>query len=127
TVSNGLHRQVFGFLPYWELSDRSTTLNYGLLSTIAYFSVGVDQSGNLLRRNPDGSVSVGWSGWTSSKLTSVINAAHSTGTRVVITLTMFAWTTGQAATQSAFLGSATARANLARQAAAAVRDRGADG
>ena len=123
----GLTRQVFGFLPYWELSGASTKLNYDVLSTIAYFSVGADSKGNLRKKNSDGSTSTGWGGWTSSSLTSVINTAHSHGTRVVLTLSVFAWTTSQASVQKALLGSSTARLNFARQAAAAVRDRGADG
>jgi spore germination protein YaaH/flagellar hook assembly protein FlgD len=127
TAGSRLLRHVFGFLPYWELSDSSTSLNYELLSTIAYFSVGADPAGNLLKRNPDGSTTVGWSGWTSARLTDVITAAHRNGTRVVLTISMFAWTTGQRDRQAALLGSPAARLNLARQAAAAVRDRGADG
>ena len=39
----GLRRQVFGFLPYWELSGASGKVNYDVLSTIAYFSVGADR------------------------------------------------------------------------------------
>ena len=59
TVSRG---DVFGFLPYWELSDSSAVLNYPTLSTIAYFSVGVDRSGNLVKKNSDGTTSTGWGG-----------------------------------------------------------------
>jgi spore germination protein YaaH len=120
-----LRRQVFGFLPYWEVN--SAVLDYELLSTIAYFSVGADANGNLLKTNSDGSTTTGWGGWTSSRLTSIINAAHLKGTRVVLTISVFAWSTGQAALQGALLGNPTARLNLARQAAAAVRARGADG
>ena len=123
----GLRREVFGFLPYWELTDSSTTLDWEKLSTIAYFGVGTTAAGDLLRRNRDGSTTVGWSGWTSSKLTSVIDDAHAHGTRVVLTVQSFAWTSSGVKTQRALLGSPTARANLARQIAAAVRDRGADG
>jgi spore germination protein YaaH len=120
-----LRRQVFGFLPYWEVND--AVLNYDVLSTIAYFSVGADKYGNLLKKNSDGSTTTGWGGWTSSRMTTIINAAHSKGTRVVLTLSVFAWSSGQAALQGALLGSSTARLNLAKQAAAAVRARGADG
>ncbi len=126
-AATDLRRQVFGFLPYWELSDGSTRLNYQLLSTIAYFGVGADASGDLRKRNGNGSISTGWSGWTSARLGSIIKAAHKRHTRVVLTVQSFAWTTNQAADQSALLGSAGARLNLARQIAAAVRDRGADG
>ncbi len=124
---NGLRREIFGFLPYWELSDSSTTLDYAKISTIAYFGVGAAANGNLERTNKDGSTTVGWSGWTSSKLTSIINAAHQRHTRVVLTVQSFAWSTGGATKQKALLGSATARANLARQIATTIRDRGADG
>ena len=127
SAAAGLRRQVFGFLPYWEVSGSASTLHYDDLSTIAYFSVGADKLGNLLKKNSDGSTTTGWGGWTSSSLTTTINAAHSHGTRVVLTLSVFAWTTGEAAVQQALLGSSTARLNLAKQAVAAVRDRGADG
>jgi spore germination protein YaaH len=120
-----LRKEVFGFLPYWEVN--SAFLDYELLSTIAYFSVGADRNGNLLRTNTDGSLTTGWGGWTSSRMTSIINAAHSKGTRVVLTLSVFAWSSGQAAVQGALLGNPSARLNLARQAADAVRARGADG
>jgi spore germination protein YaaH/flagellar hook assembly protein FlgD len=126
-AATNLFREVFGFLPYWELSDSSTTLDYNVISTIAYFSVGSDRNGNLLKKNSDGTTTTGWGGWTSSRLTNVINAAHQRGTRVVLTITMFAWTESQKTAQGALLGNPTARLNLARQAAAAVRDRGADG
>ncbi len=122
-----LRRQVFGFLPYWELNDGSTRLDYGLLSTIAYFGVGADGSGNLRKRTADGSKSVGWAGWTSSRMTSIIQAGHRRGTRIVLTVQAFAWTANQARIQSALLGNPAARQRLARQLAAAIRDRGADG
>ena len=120
-----LRRQVMGFLPYWEVSD--AVLDYELLSTIAYFSVGSDKYGNLLKTDPDGTPTTGWGGWTSSRMTSIINSAHTKGTRVVLTISVFAWSSGQAALQGALLGNPTARQNLAVQAADAVRARGADG
>lgn len=123
----GLRREVFGFLPYWELTDASTTLDWEKLSTIAYFGVGAAANGNLEIKDKDGATTVGWSGWTSSKMTSVISAAHANNTRVVLTIQSFAWSSGGVTKQKALLGSSKARANLARQVAAAVRDRGADG
>ena len=102
-----LRREVMGFLPYWEVND--AVLDYEVLSTIAYFSVGADRNGNLLKANADGTPTTGWRGWTSSRLTSIINAAHAKGTRVVLTISVFAWTSGQAALQGALLGSPTAR------------------
>jgi spore germination protein YaaH/flagellar hook assembly protein FlgD len=125
-AASRLRRQVFGFLPYWELSGASK-LNDDLLSTIAYFSVGADKAGNLRKRNANGTRTTGWAGWTSAAMTSVIDQAHRHGTRVVLTVSVFAWTTTQATVQRALLGSSSARLTFARQVAAAVRDRGADG
>ena len=48
----GLRREVFGFLPYWELADSSTRLDWEKLSTVAYFGVGADGTGNLQKRDP---------------------------------------------------------------------------
>lgn len=127
SVAAGLRRQVFGFLPYWELSGATSKLNLDVLSTVAYFSVGAYGNGDLKKTNADGSLTTGWAGWTSSSMTSVINAAHQRGTRVVLTLSVFAWTSTQVTVQRTLLGSAAARLNFAQQAAAAVRDRGADG
>jgi spore germination protein YaaH len=123
----GLKREVFGFLPYWEVSDSSTTIDYAKISTIAYFGVGAAANGSLEKTNKDGSTTTGWNGWTSSALTNVINQAHQNQTRVVLTIQSFAWSAGGATKQKALLGSSTARAALARNIAVAVRDRGADG
>jgi spore germination protein YaaH len=125
--ASGLRREVFGFLPYWEMTDRSTTLDWRTLSTVAYFSVGCNANGSLAKRNPDGSATTGWAGWTSSKMTSIIDAAHAHHTRVVLTVSCFAWSSSGARVQAAILRSSTARATLAKQLAAAIRDRGADG
>jgi spore germination protein YaaH/flagellar hook assembly protein FlgD len=123
----GLRREIFGFLPYWQLNSSTLRLDYARISTIAYFGVGADGGGNLQKRNPGGGTAVGWSGWTSSRMTSIISAAHAHHTRVVLTVQSFAWNTSGLTRQKALLGSSTARLHLARQIAAAVRDRGADG
>jgi spore germination protein YaaH/flagellar hook assembly protein FlgD len=123
----GLKREVFGFLPYWELTDSSTRLDWEKLSTIAYFGVGAAGDGTLQKTNGDGSTTVGWSGWTSSRMTTVINAAHANGARVVLTVQSFGWSSTGVARQKALLGDPAHRITLARQIAAAVRDRGADG
>ena len=109
------------------MNSSSLRLDYAKISTIAYFGVGADGSGNLQKKNANGTPTVGWAGWTSSKMTSIISAAHANRTRVVLTVQAFAWNSTGLARQKALLGSSTARLNLARQIAAAVRDRGADG
>jgi spore germination protein YaaH/flagellar hook assembly protein FlgD len=125
-VGGGLRREVFGFLPYWEMTDSTTRLDYSVLSTIAYFGVQAGSDGHLVRQR-SGVTEVGWAGWSSSALTRIIGAAHAGGTRVVLTVERFAWTSSDVSATSALLASATRRQILATEIAAAVRDRGADG
>ena len=73
--AKGLRKEVFGFLPYWELTDQSTTLDDAKLSTIAYFGVGAAADGTLERTTSSGATTIGWSGWTSAQLTGVIDDA----------------------------------------------------
>ena len=122
-----LRREVFGFLPYWEVNSSTLSIQYDKISTIAYFGVGAKGDGTLMKLNSNGTVTTGWGGWTSSKMTSIINKAHTTGTRVVLTIQSFAWNTSGADRQKQLLGSSTNRLRLARSIVAAVRDRGADG
>ena len=68
-LPNGLRKEVFGFLPYWMLTDAAlASMNYQLVSTIAYFSVNANMEGNLVK-GPTGSPTTGWAGWTSSLMT----------------------------------------------------------
>ena len=128
TVDPGaLRREVFGFLPYWQVNASTLSIQYDKISTIAYFGVGANSDGTLQKLNSDGTLTTGWGGWTSSKMTSIINKAHTTGTRVVLTVQSFAWNTSGTNRQKQLLGSSTNRLRLARAIATAVRDRGADG
>jgi spore germination protein YaaH len=124
---NGLRKEVFGFLPYWMLTDSAlASMNYQLVSTIAYFSVNANMEGNLVK-GPSGSPTTGWAGWTSSRMTDVINRAHANGVKVVLTVTMMAWDSASAHRQAMLLGSSVARSRLVNQIVTAVRARGADG
>jgi len=125
-LPNGLRREVLGFLPHYKL-DRATrsALRLDLVSTIAYFSIGVQANG-YLARGSSVDPTVGWSGWTSSAMTEVISAAHARGVRVVPTLTMMAWNKDYTA-MSTLLNSASNRSRLVSEVVALVRDRRADG
>jgi spore germination protein YaaH len=120
-LPNGLRKEVLGFLPYWML-DSSTlgSMNYQLVSTIAYFSVGLQQDGSLTK-----GTSSGWSGWSSAAMTQVLDRAHENGVRVVMTVTMMSW--GSTSNMSTFLNSATNRRRAVDQIVAAVGARSADG
>ena len=93
-------------------------MQYQLVSTIAYFGVAATSSGTL---TTSGS---GWSGWNSSAMTNVINAAHARGPG---SAHRHDDGLGDGAAQAALLGSATARASLVSAIVATVRNRAADG
>ena len=121
-LPNGLKKQVFGFLPYWMLSASDLQwMRYEDVSTIAYFGVAARSDGSLAM---SGST---WGGWTSSAMTGVINAAHTRGDSVVLTITMMAWDSSSAAAQATLLGNATYRTRLVNNIIATVKDRNADG
>lgn len=120
-LPNSLNHEVYGYLPYWALtSAQLANLDYELLSSIAYFSVGAASDGTLGKSSP------GWSGWNSSAMTEVISKAHQHGVRVVLTVTMMAWNYNFTA-MSTLLNSATNRDRLATEIASAVKARNADG
>lgn len=124
-LPNGMRKEVLGFLPYWMLDAAALqSMQYQLVTTIAYFGVAARADGTLATSS-GGTATPGWSGWNSSAMTNVINAAHARGVRVVLTITMMAWDGG--AGQAALLGSATARALLVNGIVAAVGSRAADG
>jgi spore germination protein YaaH len=120
-------REVFGFLPYWMLDDPSLQLDYSALSTIAYFGVTASPSGDLVRRGRDGTPTDGWAGWRSEELTAIVDEAHLSGTRVVLTVARFAWTSGEAAATRQLLSRRNARLRLATEIAREVEARGVDG
>ncbi|HEX2194086.1 MAG TPA: glycosyl hydrolase family 18 protein [Candidatus Limnocylindria bacterium] len=126
-LPNGLRKEVFGFLPYWMLTDAALDeMKYSLLSTVAYFSVNVNAQGYLVKGTAS-QPSSGWAGWTSSRMTEVLERAHAKGVKVVITVTMMAWDSASAARQEALLTSSSARSRLINQIVNAIALRGADG
>jgi hypothetical protein len=112
--------EVYGYLPYWEL-NRGTArlLDYGSLSTIAFFAIPVTGSGALDRRSP------GYRAYLSSAAAAVTNAAHRRGVRVVPTFQLFDH--GRLATLRRLLGSRRAQNRFISQAVALVVQRKADG
>jgi spore germination protein YaaH len=125
-LPNGLSHEVFGYLPYWVLSSSAmANLDYDLVSTIAYFSVGARSDGTL-EKSIGGTPATGWAGWNSSAMTDVITAAHRQGVKVVLTVTMMAWD-GDYRDFTTLLTTTAHRNRLARQIARAVAARNADG
>jgi len=77
SVSSGLSKKVFGFLPDWEyLAGAMDNLQFDLLTHIAAFDFFVSADGSI--SNP-----AGWP-WTD-----LINEAHNSGVKVILTAVNF--------------------------------------
>ena len=101
-------REIFGYLPYWEYPGYQT-LNYDLLTTIAYFGVDINGVGNI----------VGTHDWPAAGL---INLAHSNGVKVVLTVILF-----NSTNLATLLSNSTSRTNLINNLLNTVQNAGADG
>jgi len=107
--------EIFGFAPYWTL-DQSSGFDIGAMTTLAYFSVGV---------NPDGSLDhsdAGWNGYQSQALADLITRAHGDGDRVVLTVSCFSQSALDTLTSSP-----SAPATLSSALVAAIEAKNLDG
>ncbi len=77
-------REVFGFALASSLADPSIgypSWNFNLLSTVAFFGLHVNGSGQLVG-------DAGWNRWNSSALSNLVSVAHQHGTKVVLTVVL---------------------------------------
>ena len=116
-LSHRMTAEVMGYLPYWELKDATVAkLDYARLTTIAFFSVGMDGDGHLDR------TAAGYRALMSDRATAVIEAAHAAGVRTIVSFTSFG-----AEKNAAFFSNAAAQATFVTEAAELVASRGLDG
>ncbi len=126
TAASLAEREVFGFLPYWELPQASS-VDMDTLTTLAWFGVEADRDGRLIREDADGQPTRGWAGWTSDEFAAVRERAQAAGVRIVLTVERFAWTTpGKRATKR-LLSDPEARATLVVEIVEAITTAGAAG
>jgi hypothetical protein len=105
--------EMFGYAPYWTLPS-SGGFDVANLTTLAYFSLGVNGDGSLQQSGG------GWNGYQSQDLADLVTRAHAANARVVLTVTCFDQTAlnqltsspTAAATLSAALISAVSAKNL---------------
>lgn len=116
---SGPQREVFGFALASSLSDPNfgyPTWNFSLLSTVAFFGLHVNDDGTLASDS-------GMSVWNSSQLTSLLTTAHSSGTKVVVTIIMQDFSSGTPHMCSALAHGATTIAATVAE----LRGKGVDG
>lgn len=106
----GLKHTHYGYFPYWVDTTYFSTIDFSLLTHVAYFSIGINTDGTL------GSVP------NESRLLALINYAHKRGVRVHITFTLFGNTN-----VSTFLNNTSARLNAINRILQVVENYGVEG
>jgi len=119
-AAKGLRGEVMAFVTTSQVDDALARLDFASVSTIAFFSLEASSSGAIRH---DGR----WRIWTGKLVDQLIERAHASRTKVVISLARFSWSPGQTETSAKLLASAAARARLAREVADEVVRRGVDG
>jgi hypothetical protein len=107
--------EIFGYAPYWTL-PQSPGFDVQDLTTLAYFSIGVNGDGTLQESG------AGWNGYESQDLANLVTRSHAAGDRVVLTVTDFSQ-----ASLNAITSSPTAAATLSAALIAAVSAKNLDG
>jgi spore germination protein YaaH len=118
-AASGPQREVFGFALANTLTDPAvgdSTWNFGLLSTVAFFGLHVNDDGTFAS---DSGATV----WNSSQLTNLVNLAHAHGTKVVLTIIEQDFSSGTPHMCSALAHSSTTVTNTVNE----VQAKGVDG
>ncbi|MHB8442983.1 MAG: glycosyl hydrolase family 18 protein [Patescibacteria group bacterium] len=84
---SGQEKEVMGFAPYWDLSSNAyQSYQYNNLTTIAYFGITSNSSGNFGTNAPN---DPGYQGLNSTQFVDMVNLAHQNNVRVVLTIKIF--------------------------------------
>jgi len=112
-------REIFGYATGGSLGDPNwgyTSWDWSVLGTVAYFALHVGDDGAIANDSD-------WTTWNSSVVTNMMATAHASGARVIVTIDLQDFTSGNL---HMCAGLAHAGTTVA-QAVATVRARGADG
>jgi len=113
--------EVYGYLPYWRLDSGTVNkIDYRLVSTIAFFGLGILGNGAIDRNW------IGYREYVGEPAAAVTNAAHDQGVRVVPTFQLFDMAAG-APKMSMFLDSTENQDRFIAEALDLMAARQADG
>jgi spore germination protein YaaH len=119
-AAKGLRGEVMAFVTTSQVDDALARLDFEATSTIAFFSLVAGRDGSITRDTR-------WRTWNAAPVDRLIERAHAAGTKVVISLARFSWSSSQTKVSTTLLASSTARAKLAGRVADEVVRRGVDG
>jgi spore germination protein YaaH len=118
-AASGPQREVFGFALASSLADPTVgypSWNFSLLSTVAFFGLHVNDDGTFATDS-------GSTVWNSSQLSGLLAVAHSSGTKVILTIIVQDFSSGTPHMCSALMHTATTITNTVAE----VKAKGVDG
>lgn len=116
--------EIFGYLPNWDLD---ANIDYGAITTIAYFGLAAGANGQLVRRTANGRLTTEYSRWQSARVNAAINEAHANGVKFVLTVERMAWDTNSKEITRTLLSNPALRASLVVDIVNEIELRGVDG
>jgi len=111
---SGLKREVFGFALASSLADPTLgypSWNFSALSTVAFFGLHINGGGAIVADQ-------GWNVWNSSALTNLLATAHASNTKVVLTIILQDFQSGNPTMCAGLINRATTVAQAVAQASA---------
>lgn len=107
--------EVFGFAPYWNLS-KLNNIDWKILTSFAYFSLPVDENGDIDKTSYE------WTVFEGKKLANIFKTAEVNGVKKIVTLTQM-----EKPVVESFLDNPDAWENLAYESADILDNKKLDG
>jgi spore germination protein YaaH len=124
---NTMGREVYAFFGPANRAYMLDTADYSVLTTVAYFGLEALPDGSLRTTTAAGKTTSERRGWESDWLQQVIAKAHTSGAKVVLTVTRFGWSASSRETSKALLNDPDALDALVDNVADEVVAKGVDG
>ncbi|MBK5225403.1 MAG: hypothetical protein JJD96_02360 [Thermoleophilia bacterium] len=80
-----LNKSTMGFAPYWQL-DKMQDIRLDLLTDVIYFSLIVDDQGNIAKKNAKSEDDPGWVAWNQAPTNDLIAKTQIAGGRAGLTI-----------------------------------------
>lgn len=88
TVTSKPKKEIFGFFPYWMLTQEDK-ISLSYLTSLSLFGLTANGKGNIIKVNAEGKTDGGWDMWQNPKLDTLIKKAKNQNVKVYLTIKAF--------------------------------------